>query len=53
MMDPVELDCYELKNAVKGLGTDEQALFEILASRSNERLKAIAETYQRSKQFFD
>jgi hypothetical protein len=48
MMDPVELDCFELKQAVKGLGTDEETLIEILASRSNERLKAINETYQKS-----
>ncbi|CAF0830960.1 unnamed protein product [Adineta ricciae] len=45
MMDPVELDCFELKQAVKGLGTDEETLIEILASRSNERLKAIVTTY--------
>jgi annexin A7/11 len=49
MMDPVELDCFELKQAVKGLGTDEETLIEILASRSNERLKAINETYQKSQ----
>ncbi len=49
MMDPVELDCYELKQAVKGLGTDEETLIEILASRSNQRLKAINETYQKRK----
>ena len=48
MMDPVELDCFELKQAVKGLGTDEEALIEILASRSNERIKAINEKYQKS-----
>jgi hypothetical protein len=48
MMDPVELDCFELKQAVKGLGTDEETLIEILASRSNQRLKAINETYQKS-----
>ncbi|UJR35955.1 hypothetical protein I4U23_028696 [Adineta vaga] len=47
MMDPVELDCFELKQGVKGLGTDEETLIEILASRSNERLKAITETYQK------
>ncbi|CAF2904300.1 unnamed protein product [Rotaria sp. Silwood2] len=47
MMDPVELDCFELKQAVKGLGTDEEILIEILASRSNERLRAINETYQK------
>ncbi|CAF2047091.1 unnamed protein product [Rotaria magnacalcarata] len=45
MMDPVELDCFELKQAVKGLGTDEETLIEILTSRSNDRLKAIGETY--------
>ena len=49
MMDPVELDCFELKQAVKGLGTDEEILIEILASRSNERLKAITETYKKRK----
>ncbi len=49
MMDPVELDCFELKQAVKGLGTDEETLYEILASRSNERIKAINETYQKSR----
>jgi len=49
MMDPVELDCFELKQAVKGLGTDEETLIEILASRSNERLKAINDTYQKSQ----
>ncbi|CAF0825966.1 unnamed protein product [Adineta steineri] len=47
MMDPVELDCFELKQAVKGLGTDEETLIEILASRSNERIKAITESYQK------
>ncbi len=49
MMDPVELDCFELKQAVKGAGTDEEALIEILASRSNERIRSIKETYQKSK----
>ena len=49
MMDPVELDCFELKQAVKGLGTDEETLIEILASRSNERLKAIVSTYPQCK----
>lgn len=49
MKDAVELDCFELKEAVKGLGTDDESLIEILASRSNERLKAINETYAKSK----
>ena len=48
MMDPVELDCFELKQAMKGLGTDEETLIEIIASRSNVRLRAINEKYQQS-----
>lgn len=53
MMDPVELDCFELKQAIKGLGTDEETLIEILASRSNNRLKAVNEKYQQSKEIFE
>jgi hypothetical protein len=48
-MHPIELDCFELKQAVKGAGTDEEALIEILASRSNERIRLINETYRKSK----
>ena len=51
MMDPVELDCFEMKQAVKGFGTDEETLIEILASRSNERIRALNETYQKSSYF--
>ncbi|CAF4979384.1 unnamed protein product, partial [Rotaria socialis] len=46
LYSPVEYDCHELRRAVKGIGTDEEALIEILASRSNKRLKAINENYQ-------
>jgi hypothetical protein len=48
-MDPVELDCFELKAAVKGLGTDENGLIEILASRSNKRIRDINKKYQESR----
>jgi hypothetical protein len=48
MMNPVELDCFELKQAVQGVGTDEEGLIEILASRSNKRIRDINETYKSS-----
>ncbi len=48
MMNPVELDCFELNKAVKGAGTNEETLIEILASRSNERIRLINERYQKS-----
>ncbi|CAF4219276.1 unnamed protein product, partial [Didymodactylos carnosus] len=48
MLDPVELDCFELRQAVKGIGTDEETLIEILASRSNARLKAINDMYPKT-----
>ncbi|MBN3316456.1 ANXA4 protein, partial [Atractosteus spatula] len=40
-------DAYELRNAVKGAGTDEGCLIEILASRSNSEIKEIAAVYQK------
>ncbi|CAF0771349.1 unnamed protein product [Didymodactylos carnosus] len=51
-MDAVELDCFELKQAVKGAGTDEETLIEILASRSNERIKAINNLYTKRSNLF-
>ena len=46
MFDPVELDCFELKQAVKAIGTADEGLFGILASRSNERIRLINKTYR-------
>ncbi|XP_054853337.1 annexin A4 [Eublepharis macularius] len=39
-------DVQELKNAMKGAGTDEGCLIEILASRSNDEIRRINETYK-------
>ncbi|CAH2327009.1 annexin A2 [Pelobates cultripes] len=38
---PIAYDVQELKSAMKGLGTDEATLTEIICTRSNERLKEI------------
>ncbi|XP_004609208.1 annexin A4 [Sorex araneus] len=47
MMTPTVLyDVQELRKAMKGAGTDEGCLIEILASRSTEEIRRIKETYQ-------
>lgn len=43
---PAEYDACELKHATKGLGTDENTLVEILASRSNRELREINRVYK-------
>ena len=45
-MDPVEFDCQQLKQPMKGAGTDEDTIIEIVASRPNWLLKQIKETYK-------
>jgi len=42
---PTELDASELHDAIKGAGTSEDVLIEILCSRTNEEIEAIKETY--------
>ncbi|XP_078531904.1 annexin A1-like [Lissotriton helveticus] len=43
---PAQFDAHELKWATKGMGTDEDTLIEILASRTNAEIKAINRSYR-------
>lgn len=46
LVTPPELfDAKQLKKAMKGTGTDEDALIEILASRTSRQMKEISQTY--------
>lgn len=46
MLAPV-YDAYELHHAMKGAGTEEACLIDILASRSNEEIKTIVAFYKK------
>ncbi|KAL1780762.1 annexin A11 [Sigmodon hispidus] len=46
MKTPVLFDVYEIKEAIKGAGTDEACLIEILASRSNEHIRELSRAYK-------
>ncbi|KFO86659.1 Annexin A4, partial [Buceros rhinoceros silvestris] len=47
MMTPTTMyDVHELRRALKGAGTDEGCLIEILASRTNEEIRRINENYK-------
>ncbi|MBN3284240.1 ANX11 protein, partial [Polyodon spathula] len=43
---PIMFDVYELKDAIKGAGTDEECLIEILSSRSNAEIQEINRAYK-------
>ena len=43
--DPIVYDCITLKNAMKGAGTDEDSVIEILATRSNKDITSIKQKY--------
>ena len=44
--DPITYDCWSLKKAMKGLGTNEDTLIEILATRPNYYINEIKKKYQ-------
>ncbi|KAI5625263.1 annexin A1 [Silurus asotus] len=43
---PAQYDAHELKLAMKGLGTDEDTLVEILASRTNKEIRDLKNAYK-------
>ncbi|XP_030610550.1 annexin A4-like [Archocentrus centrarchus] len=43
---PAQLDAFELREAIKGAGTDEACLIEILSSRSNQEIQEISRIYK-------
>jgi len=45
--DPADLDAKLVRQAVKGLGTDEELLSEIICTRTPTELKACSDSYQR------
>uniref|UniRef100_A0A8D3DMM0 Annexin n=1 Tax=Scophthalmus maximus TaxID=52904 RepID=A0A8D3DMM0_SCOMX len=46
MTAPIAYDVTSLRNAIKGAGTDEKVLVEILASRTAHQVKAISAAYR-------
>lgn len=46
MKTPAQLAAAELREAIKGAGTDEACLIEILSSRSNEEIREINQIYK-------
>uniref|UniRef100_A0A3Q3MLI3 Annexin n=1 Tax=Mastacembelus armatus TaxID=205130 RepID=A0A3Q3MLI3_9TELE len=46
MKKPAHYDAYELREAIKGAGTDEACLIEILSSRSNAEILEINQIYK-------
>jgi len=44
--DPVTFDCYSLNKAMKGLGTNEDTLIEILSTRKNYYINLIKQRYK-------
>ncbi|XP_013878055.1 annexin A1 isoform X2 [Austrofundulus limnaeus] len=46
LMVPAQFDAYLLRKATKGLGTDEEVLVEVLATRSNKEIEEIKKVFR-------
>ncbi|XP_067114652.1 annexin A1-like [Osmerus mordax] len=46
LMTPAQFDAHHLRKATKGLGTDEDVLVEILATRTNSEINEIKKTFK-------
>ncbi|XP_038590624.1 annexin A1-like [Micropterus salmoides] len=46
LMTPAHFDAYLLRKAMKGLGSDEDVLIEILATRSNQQIQEIKRVFK-------
>jgi len=47
LMTPAQFDAFQLRKATKGLGTDEDVLVEILATRSNQEICEIKKVFKK------
>lgn len=47
LMTPADFDAFSVKKAVKGAGTDESALVEVLCSSTNEQMGAMKASYKK------
>lgn len=47
LMTPADFDAFSIRSAVRGAGTDEGALVEVLASRTNAEMEAMKVAFKK------